>query len=113
MTIKLYRNIFLLAGVLLANSLLGEDYFRKYAGGIPVKVRYLKSTATRSMELRGLDTQKGIVYAKMEGGGTIELQLRDLRNQNIDRFELQWPKGVKTYLQYLANEQYDPLSLKH
>jgi tetratricopeptide (TPR) repeat protein len=108
MTIKLYRNIFLLAGVLFANSLLGEDYFRKYAGGIPVKVRYLKSTATRSMELRGLDTQKGIVYAKMEGGGTIELQLRDLRNQNIDRFELQWPKGVKTYLQYLANEQYDP-----
>ena len=48
----------------------------------------------------------------MEGGGTIELQLRDLRNQNIDRFELQWPKGVKTYLNYLTNEQYDPRVLE-
>ena len=83
--------------VLVTSSLFSEDYFRKYTGSIPVKVHYLKSTSTRAMELRGLDTQKGIVYAKMDGGGTIEMELRDLRRQNIDRFEFQWPKSAKTY----------------
>lgn len=98
--------------VFVTSSLFSEDYFRKYTGSIPVKVHYLKSTSTRAMELRGLDTQKGIVYAKMDGGGTIEMELRDLRSQNIDRFEFQWPKGAKTYLKYLANEQYDPRILE-
>ena len=64
------------------------------------------------MVLQGLDTQKGIIYAKMDQGGTIEMQLRDLRKQNIDRFEVKWSNGTRTYLKYLANEQYDPRILQ-
>jgi tetratricopeptide (TPR) repeat protein len=103
---------FFLGTLLAASSALGEDYFKKYAGGIPVEVKYLKSLVNKSMVLQGLDTQKGIVYAKMDQGGTIEMQLRDLRKQNIDRFEVKWSKGTRTYLKYLANEQYDPRILQ-
>jgi len=98
---------FFLGTLLTVSSALGEDYFKKYAGGIPVEVKYLKSLVKKSMVLQGLDTQKGIIYAKMDQGGTIEMQLRDLRKQNIDRFEVKWSNGTRTYLKYLANEQYD------
>ena len=70
---------FFLGTLLTVSSALGEDYFKKYAGGIPVEVKYLKSLVKKSMVLQGLDTQKGIIYAKMDQGGTIEMQLRDLR----------------------------------
>ncbi len=103
---------FFLGTLLAASSALGEDYFKKYAGGIPVEVKYLKSLVNKSMVLQGLDTQKGIIYAKMDQGGTIEMQLRDLRKQNIDRFEVKWSNGTRTYLKYLANEQYDPRILQ-
>jgi hypothetical protein len=103
---------FFLGTLLTVSSALGEDYFKKYAGGIPVEVKYLKSLVKKSMVLQGLDTQKGIIYAKMDQGGTIEMQLRDLRKQNIDRFEVKWSNGTRTYLKYLANEQYDPRILQ-
>jgi tetratricopeptide (TPR) repeat protein len=103
---------FFLGTLLTVSSALGEDYFKKYAGGIPVEVKYLKSLVNKSMVLQGLDTQKGIIYAKMDQGGTIEMQLRDLRKQNIDRFEVKWSNGTRTYLKYLANEQYDPRILQ-
>jgi len=103
---------FFLGTLLTVSSALGEDYFKKYAGGIPVDVKYLKSLVNKSMVLQGLDTQKGIIYAKMDQGGTIEMQLRDLRKQNIDRFEVKWSNGTRTYLKYLANEQYDPRILQ-
>jgi len=103
---------FFLGTLLTVSSALGEDYFKKYAGGIPVEVKYLKSLVKKSMVLQGLDIQKGIIYAKMDQGGTIEMQLRDLRKQNIDRFEVKWSNGTRTYLKYLANEQYDPRILQ-
>ena len=65
-----------------------EDYFKKYAGVIPVKVHYTNSASTRPMNLRGLDSAKGIIYAEMEGAGSLELELRNLPRQNIKKFEL-------------------------
>ena len=85
-----------------------EDYFKKFAGKIPVKVHYLKSAATKPMNLLGIDAARGIVYAEMEGSGRLELELRQLQRQNIEKFEFNWSRNGKTYLKYLANEQYDP-----
>ena len=87
---------------------MAEDYFKKFAGKIPVKVRYLKSAATKPMNLLGIDSARGIVYAEMEGSGRLELELRQLQRQNIEKFEFSWSRNAKTYLNYLANEQYDP-----
>jgi len=85
-----------------------EDYFRKFAGPIPVKAHYTSGLAVKPMELLGVDPQKGIIFAKFQGGGRIEMELRDLKRQNIARFEFDWPKAAKSYLKYLSNEQYDP-----
>lgn len=85
-----------------------EDYFQKFAGKIPVKVRYLKSAASKPMYLLGIDAARGIVYAEMEGSGRLELELRQLQRQNIEKFEFSWSRNSQTYLNYLANEQYDP-----
>ena len=60
------------------------------------------------MNLRGLDSAKGIIYAEMEGAGSLELELRNLPRQNIKKFEFNWSRNTKMYLKYLANEQYDP-----
>jgi len=85
-----------------------EDYFKKYAGKIAVKVHYLNSASTKPMNLLGIDAARGIVYAEMEGAGRLELELRQLQRQNIEKFEFSWSRNGKTYLNYLANEQYDP-----
>jgi len=85
-----------------------EDYFKKYAGKIAVKVHYLESASTKPMNLLGIDAARGIVYAEMEGAGRLELELRQLQRQNIEKFEFSWSRNGKTYLNYLANEQYDP-----
>ena len=60
------------------------------------------------MYLLGLDAARGIVYAEMEGAGRLELELRQLQRQNIEKFEFSWSRNSQTYLNYLANEQYDP-----
>jgi len=85
-----------------------QDYFKQFAGKIPVKVHYLKSAAAKPMNLLGIDAARGIVYAEMEGAGRLELELRQLQRQNIEKFEFNWSRNGKTYLNYLANEQYDP-----
>ncbi len=85
-----------------------EDYFKQHAGPISVKIHYLKSSAVKPMKLWGLDAARGIIYAEMEGSGRLELELRGLARQNIEKFEFDWSRNGKTYLGYLANEQYDP-----
>ena len=112
MMISKIFSIFLLTQICVLPALLAEDYFRKFAGPIPVKVHYSSGLAVKPMELLGIDPQKGIIFAKMQGGGAIELELRNLKQQNIARFEFQWPKNAATYLRYLANEQYDPRILQ-
>ena len=104
-----FFNWILLASTFLA-PLAGfsQDYFKEHAGKIPVKVHYLKSASTKPMNLLGIDAARGIVYAEMEGAGRLELELRQLQRQNIEKFEFNWSRNGKTYLNYLANEQYDP-----
>ena len=104
-----FFNWILLASTVLA-PLTGfsQDYFEEYAGKIPVKVHYLKSAAAKPMNLLGIDAARGIVYAEMEGAGRLELELRQLQRQNIEKFEFEWSRNGRTYLNYLANEQYDP-----
>jgi hypothetical protein len=100
--------------ILLASTVLAplagfsQDYFKEYAGKIPVKVHYLKSAAAKPMNLLGIDAARGIVYAEMEGAGRLELELRQLQRQNIEKFEFEWSRNGRTFLNYLANEQYDP-----
>ena len=60
------------------------------------------------MKLLGIDSARGIIYAEMEGAGRLELELRGLQRQNIKKFEFDWSRNAKTYLNYLSNEQYDP-----
>ena len=86
-----------------------EDYFKKYAGGgIPVKVHYLKSAATKPMKLLGIDSARGIIYAEMEGAGRLELELRGCKDRISKNLSSDWSRNAKTYLNYLSNEQYDP-----
>ena len=104
----LFLRIILTSLFCLPSIAMAEDYFKKYAGKIPVKVKYLKSAVNKPMNLLGIDAARGIVYAEMEGSGRLELELRQLQRQNIEKFEFSWSRNAKTYLNYLANEQYDP-----
>jgi hypothetical protein len=105
---NLFLRIILTSLFCLPSIVMAEDYFKKYAGKIPVKVKYLKSAVNKPMNLLGIDAARGIVYAEMEGSGRLELELRQLQRQNIEKFEFSWSRNAKTYLNYLANEQYDP-----
>ena len=71
-----------------------------------VKVYY--GTKPRNMSLLGIDGSKGIIYAKLEGAGQLQLELRGLKKQNISRFEFAWPRETMQALDLLTNEQYDP-----
>ncbi len=82
------------------------DFFRVHQGALPVKVYY--GTNPRNMSLLGIDGSKGIIYAKLEGAGQLQLELRGLKKQNISRFEFAWPKDTMKALDLLTNEQYDP-----
>lgn len=82
------------------------DFFRVHQGALPVKVYY--GTKPRNMSLLGIDGSKGIIYAKLEGAGQLQLELRGLKKQNISRFEFAWPKDTMKALDLLTNEQYDP-----
>ncbi len=106
---NIFRGLFWLVGLagLFNIGFAAEDYFQKYAGSIPVKLHYTNSAAPRPMNLRGIDSQRGIIYAEMEGAAR-ELELRNLPRQNIKKFEFEWSRSARTYLRYLANEQYDP-----
>src|SRR6056300_427164 len=90
--------VMLLSFTCLPGFLFAEDYFKKFAGKIPVKVHYLKSAATKPMNLLGIDAARGIVYAEMEGSGRLELELRQLQRQNIEKFEFNWSRNGRTYL---------------
>ena len=91
---------------------IGGGLFSEVAGPIQVKVHYTSGLAVKPMELLGVDPQKGIVFAKTQTGGRLELELGNLDRQNIGKFEFQWSRTAKAYLQYLANEQYDPRVLE-
>jgi len=103
-----FKWIFLASTFLAPLAGFSQDYFKEYAGKIPVKVHYLKSASSKPMNLLGIDAARGIVYAEMEGAGRLELELRQLQRQNIEKFEFNWSRNGRTYLNYLANEQYDP-----
>lgn len=87
-----------------------RDYFLEYRGQLPAKVFY--GTKPQNVSLLGVDGKKGIIYAKMEGVGNMQFELRSLKQQNISRFELMLPKDVRTALRYLSNEQYSPKYLE-
>jgi tetratricopeptide (TPR) repeat protein len=82
------------------------DFFKIHQGALPVKVYY--GTKPRNMSLLGIDGSRGIIYAKLEGSGQLQLELRGLKKQNISRFEFDWPKDATKFLDLLSNEQYDP-----
>ena len=82
-------------------------FFQGSSGrALPVKVYY--GTKPRNMSLLGIDGSKGIIYAKLEGAGQLQLELRGLKKQNISRFEFAWPRDTMKALDLLTNEQYDP-----
>ena len=58
-------------------------------------------------ELLGVDGQKGIIYAQMEGAGRMQLELRGLQKQNIKGFAFAWPRDVMKTLVSFSNEQYN------
>ncbi|MBP51635.1 MAG: hypothetical protein CMI27_00655 [Opitutae bacterium] len=87
-------NIVRTIGVIISLCLYGqtngqkvEDFFKKYAGEIPAKVHYANAANPKNIVLRGVDPTKGIIYAKIEGLGALELELRSLSKQNISYFE--------------------------
>ena len=81
-----------------------QDFFKVYAGELPVKVFY--GLKPQPMSLVGVDTTKGIIYGK-QGGGQVQLELRGLKRQNIKGFVYEWPRNEKLALRNLSNEQYD------
>lgn len=86
----------------------GNDYFKQYANKpVKVTVTYLQSPAVKQMDLLAIDSTKGIIYARMQGVGNLQLELRSLRAQNINKFRFEWSRNTKVYLSYLSNEQYD------
>jgi tetratricopeptide (TPR) repeat protein len=88
-------------------NLLGQanqDYFKIHSGALPVKI--FVGQAAKAGNLLGLDGQKGIIYASMDGAGRMQLELRGLEKQNIKGFSFAWPSGAMKTLQAFSNEQY-------
>ena len=104
-----YFSIFIVSIYFLVSpwSLLSQanqDYFKVHAGALPVKI--FIGTAAKAGSLLGVDGQKGIIYAQMEGAGRMQLELRGLEKQNIRGFSFVWPQDAMKTLQMYSNEQY-------
>jgi tetratricopeptide (TPR) repeat protein len=83
-----------------------QDFFKVHRGELPVKVHY--ESRYKPMSLLGIDGSRGIIYAKIQGAGQVQLELRGLKKQNIKRFEFEWPRDVAKTIKLLSDEQYDP-----
>lgn len=81
-----------------------QDYFKIHSGALPVKI--FVGQAAKAGTLLGVDGQKGIIYASMDGAGRMQLELRGLKKQNIQGFSFAWPQGAMKTLQAFSNEQY-------
>ena len=104
-----YFSIFIVSIYFLVSpwSLLSQanqDYFKVHAGALPVKI--FVGSAAKAGSLLGVDGQKGIIYAQMEGAGRMQLELRGLEKQNIKGFSFVWPQDAMKTLQMYSNEQY-------
>ena len=104
-----YFSIFIVSIYFLVSpwSLLSQanqDYFKVHAGALPVKI--FVGSAAKAGSLLGVDGQKGIIYAQMEGAGRMQLELRGLEKQNIRGFSFVWPQDAMKTLQMYSNEQY-------
>ncbi len=85
-------------------SQANQDYFKIHAGALPVKI--FVGNAGKPGSLLGVDGQKGIIYAQMEGAGRMQLELRGLQKQNIKGFSYIWPQDALKTLKLYSNEQY-------
>ena len=85
-----------------------NDYFSVHAGELPVKVFY--GLKAQPMGLLGVDTTKGIIYAK-QGNAKVQFELRGLKRQNIKGFAYEWSRTQRQAMNNLANEIYDDNSL--
>ena len=65
MMISKIFSVFFIAQICVFPALLAEDYFRKFAGPIPVKVHYTSGLAVKPMELLGVDPQKELFLPKL------------------------------------------------
>ena len=83
-----------------------QDFFKVHQGPLPVKVYY--GSAIKPMSLLGVDGSRGIIYAKMQGAGQVQFELRGLKKQNVKRFEFEWSSDMAKTLKLLSDEQYDP-----
>ncbi len=97
-------SIFSLAPQWSLYSQANQDYFKVHAGALPVKI--FVGSASKPGSLLGVDGQKGIIYAQMEGAGRMQLELRGLKKQNIQGFSFVWPQDAMKTLQMYSNEQY-------
>ena len=80
---------FLSIGQATLFSQANQDYFKIHAGALPVTI-YV-GNAGKPGSLLGVDGQKGIIYAQMQGAGRMQLELRGLDKQNIKGFAMAWP----------------------
>ena len=83
-----------------------QDFFKVHQGTLPVKVYY--GSAIKPMSLLGVDGSRGVIYAKMQGAGQVQFELRGLKKQNVNRFEFEWSSDMAKTLKLLSDEQYDP-----
>ncbi len=82
-TINLFFGLFLSFSCSLYGQ-TNKDYFKIHSGPLPVKI-YV-GNAGKPGSLLGVDGQRGIIYAQMDGAGRMQLELRGLEKQNIKGF---------------------------
>ena len=98
--------VLLCSGQFSLFSQANQDYFKIHSGALPVKI-YVGSAA-KAGSLLGVDGQKGIIYAQMDGAGRMQLELRGLEKQNVKGFSFSWPEDAMKNLKMFSNEQYNP-----
>lgn len=86
-----------------------QDFFKVHQGPLPVKVNY--GSTIKPMSLLGVDGSRGVIYAKMQGAGQVQFELRGLKKQNISRFVFEWPGDLAKTLKLLSDERYDDARL--
>ena len=102
--ILLLISIASILGFSFLSAQANQDYFKIHSGALPVKI-YVGS-AGKAGSLLGVDGQKGIIYAEMEGAGRMQLELRGLKKQNIKGFVFTWPESALRTLKSFSDEQY-------
>ena len=86
------------------------NYFQKFGSQVPVVVDL--GTRSKKMNILRIDPKLGKIYCSIPGVGEVNYELSRLEQQQVKRFNYEWPKDTLAALRLAADEQYEQIPEK-